>query len=87
MNQVTLYGKPDCALCDEVKQVIMHVAKRRRFWLVVKNILDDANDYELYHEKIPVVCVNGGLVTQYRLTQAQLEAALAGDGHARIAGE
>jgi glutaredoxin len=77
MTHVTLYSKPGCHLCDEVKAVIMQVARRYRFRLVIKNILDDPHDEERYRHSIPVVCVNGREIARYRLTQADLEAALA----------
>ncbi len=58
MKIVTLYGKPGCHLCDEVGQVINQVARRRRFKLIKKNILDDPADLEKYHEAIPVILVD-----------------------------
>ena len=76
MKVVTLYSKPDCHLCDLVKQVISDVARRRRFRLEVRNILVDASDYERFHEAIPVVAVDGLEIARYRLTGHELEAAL-----------
>jgi glutaredoxin len=76
MKQVTLYTKPDCHLCEVVKQVIADVARRRRFRLEVRNILDDPADLEMYKDAIPVVTVDGLEIARYRLTGHDLEAAL-----------
>jgi glutaredoxin len=76
MKLVTLYTKPDCHLCEVVKQVISDVARRRRFRLEVRNILDDPQDLERYKEAIPVVLVDGQEIARYRLRGYDLEAAL-----------
>jgi len=76
MKLVTLYSKPECHLCDVVKQVIHTVARRRRFRLEVRNILNDPADLEKYQTAIPVVCVDGEEIARFRLTAHDLEAAL-----------
>jgi glutaredoxin len=77
MKTVTLYSKPGCHLCDVMKQVIHEVARRRRFRLEVRNILDDPADLENYKNAIPVVAVDGVEIARFRLTGHDLEAALA----------
>ena len=77
MHVVTIYKKPDCHLCEEVEQVIRHVARRRRFRLEHKNILDDPALEEQYGLAVPVVHVDGQEIARYRLTAYALEAALA----------
>jgi hypothetical protein len=79
MQTVILYTKPGCHLCDDVQAVIRSVARRRPLKLVERNILDDLADLERYHDLIPVVTVDGREIARYRLTVAQLEAALDGD--------
>ena len=76
MTRVTLYTKPGCHLCEAVQQVIADVARRRPVERVVRNILDDPRDFDAYQFEIPVVLVNGVEVARYRLTAAELEAAL-----------
>jgi hypothetical protein len=76
MKQVMLYSKPDCHLCDIVKQVIAQVRQRREFELVVRNILDDPADFEKYRYEIPVVVLNGHEIARHRLSAAALESAL-----------
>ena len=79
MRTVILYTKPGCCLCEEVQAVIHAVAGRRPLKLIERNILDDLADLERYHDLIPVVTVDGREIARYRLTEAQLEAALDGD--------
>ena len=80
MQTLILYTKPGCHLCDDVQAVIRSVACRRPLKLVERNILDNLADLERYHDLIPVVMVNGREIARYRLTEAQLDAALEAEG-------
>jgi hypothetical protein len=55
---------------------VQQVARRRRFKLTVRNILNDPIDEERYAEAIPVICVDGVEIARYRLTAYELESAL-----------
>jgi len=76
MNQVILYSKPGCHLCQPVKDVILALQKERGFEFVVRNIQEDAADFEKYQHAIPVVLVNGREIARYKLSRRQLEQAL-----------
>jgi glutaredoxin len=76
MHEVTLYTKPGCHLCESVEQVIAEVQSRIPFEFTSRNILDDPQDLERYQVLIPVVIVDGREIARYRLSAAQLEAAL-----------
>ena len=76
MTTVTLYTKPGCHLCEAVQQVIERVRRREPFELVVRNILDDPHDFEIYHCAIPVVLLDGIEIARYRLTAGELTSAL-----------
>lgn len=76
MRVVTIYGKPDCGLCQEVEAVVREVATRRRFRLEKKNILEDPVLLEQYKTAVPVVHVDGQEIARYRLTAFALETAL-----------
>jgi glutaredoxin len=73
MPRVTLYSKPECHLCDVVKEVISRVRARREFELEIRNILTDPADYERYKNDIPVVMVDGVEIARYRLSEQRLE--------------
>ena len=76
MKIVTIFSRPGCHLCDEAEQVIADVARRRRFKLERRNIMDDIAVYEQFKLDIPVVKVNGVEIARVRLTAYELEAAL-----------
>jgi glutaredoxin len=73
---LTLYTKPGCHLCEAVEQVIQRVRRDFPFDLIKRNILDDRQDQQAYSEQIPVVLLGGREVARYRMTEAQLRAAL-----------
>ena len=54
----------------------MFVRRGEAFELDVRNILDDAGDFEKYRHDIPVICVNGREIARHGLTAEQLRAAL-----------
>jgi glutaredoxin len=78
MNQLTLYTKPGCHLCESVEQVIARVRRKMPFELEVRNILNDPGDFAKFQYEVPIVCLNGREISRYRLTADDLESALLG---------
>jgi len=76
MTKVTLYSKPGCHLCEPVQDTILAVQRERGFEFLVRNIEEDAADFEKYQHAIPVVVVDGREIARYKLSRRQLEAAL-----------
>ena len=74
--RVTLYSKPECGLCDEVKDAIDAVRRKRPFELELRNILENLDDYEKYKHDIPVILLDGVEIARHRMTEEQLEFAL-----------
>ena len=72
MSVVTLYTKPGCHLCEAVEQLIREAQHQFEFEFVLRNILDDAGDFERYQNDIPVVLMNGVEIARHRLEIAQL---------------
>ena len=69
---LTLYSRPGCHLCDEMKAVVDLVARWVPFTI---DIIDVSNDPRLeaqYGLEIPVLLINGRKAAKYRLTQEQL---------------
>lgn len=60
MMQVTLYSKPGCLLCDELKTLLLELQTEVEFTLTERNIEDDAEDFARYRYLIPVLDVEGG---------------------------
>lgn len=69
---VTLYSKPDCHLCDLVKQRIAGARKQVEFNLETVDITTRADLWERYRERIPVVLINGEEAFVYRVSEWQL---------------
>ena len=79
MITLTLYSRPGCHLCDEMKGVIARVARTMEVPLTVDEI-DISTDPELearYGHEIPVLLVDGKKAAKYRVTEGQLTRLLA----------
>jgi glutaredoxin len=84
MPTLTLYTKPDCALCDEARAALERVRERLPFALEVTDITTDSQLVQRYGERIPVVLVDGEEAWEYVVDEADLERRLvAGAGAAR----
>ncbi len=77
MTRVTLYSRPDCHLCDEMKRVVARVAERMPFTLDEVDISGDAQLERAYGQEIPVLLVNGTKAAKYRVTDWELMRILA----------
>ncbi len=73
MRQLTLYSKPGCHLCDEMKHVIDAVGARVPFALEVVDISTDSALLASYGVEIPVLLIDGKKAAKYRLTERELE--------------
>lgn len=58
--RVTLWSKPDCLLCDELKADLLAMQKEIGFSLDERNIEDDAAAWERFKHLIPVLDIEGG---------------------------
>lgn len=76
LSHLTLYSRPGCHLCDEMKAVIDRVALRVPTNLEVINIDEDPALTERYGLEIPVLVVDGRKVAKYRIDEAALERTL-----------
>jgi len=73
MTVVTLYGKPDCCLCDEARAAVLAVRGRVAFELHEEDVSVDPLLHRRYGERIPVVCVDDREVFEYHVDEAELE--------------
>ena len=58
--RVVLYSKPDCGLCDELKQELLEIQDELQFELSERNILEDEEIFARYRYLIPVLDIEGG---------------------------
>ena len=74
---VTLYSKPGCHLCDEVRALLDELAAGRNLRLEEIDIEGDDGLLERYRFDIPVVLVDGREVARGRIDERQLAATIA----------
>ena len=75
---LTLYSRPGCHLCDEMKDSIDRVSRAIPLTLDVIDITADAALEALYGLEIPVLLVNGKKAAKYRVTEDELTRILTG---------
>lgn len=59
MRTVTLYGRPDCHLCDDARAELERVRTTHPFRFEEVDIETDDALFKRYLERIPVVAVDG----------------------------
>jgi hypothetical protein len=69
---LTLYGKKDCCLCDDAKNVLDRVHATVPFRLELVDIGSDPALTERYGTSIPVLCCDGVEVFRYRISEKKL---------------
>ncbi len=70
MHRVTVYSRPGCHLCDDVKAELERLRGRVAFELEVVNIDEDVELQQRFGEEIPVVFIDGRKAFKYRLDSA-----------------
>ena len=70
--RLTLLGKPGCHLCDDARAIVLEVAGERGLTLEERNILDDEALTAQYAEEIPVLLIDHGVHTIWRVDPARL---------------
>jgi Glutaredoxin-like domain (DUF836) len=74
---VTLYGRPDCHLCDVAREQILAMA-RGNPGLELREVDIERDDelFATYLERIPVIEVDGEIVSELELDRHELSRAL-----------
>ena len=77
MTTVILYSRPDCHLCDEARAAILAIRDQGlRFELQEIDIERNDELHSRYLERIPVVTVEGEIVSELILDRDALRARL-----------
>jgi hypothetical protein len=69
---VTLYGRPDCHLCDEARGVLARVRATHPFRLEEVDIEADDALFKRFLERIPVVALDGEELFDHFVDEDQL---------------
>jgi thiol-disulfide isomerase/thioredoxin len=76
---LTLYSRPGCHLCEEMKAVVQRVARAAAAPITIEEI-DISTDpalEERYGVEIPVLLIDGRKAAKYRVTEGELTRLLA----------
>ena len=69
---VTIYSRPGCHLCDEMKAVVARVARSVPLALEEIDISSDPELEERYGLEIPVLMIAGKKAAKYRVSEEEL---------------
>ena len=70
--QIEILTKKDCALCDDVKEIVERVLPDFPATLKMIDIESHSDLFEKYKEKIPVVRINGKENFVYKVNEITL---------------
>jgi glutaredoxin len=73
--RLTIYGRPGCHLCDEMKSLVHRIIAQSNDQTIVLDEIDISTDRELvdrYGLEIPVLLVDGEKVAKYRVSEKEL---------------
>jgi len=76
--KLTLYSRPDCCLCEEMKAVIGEVARKMPIDLEEIDIDGAAELRQKFSDEVPVLFIAGRKAFKYRVTARELEKRLKG---------
>ena len=72
MIRLTIYSRPGCHLCDEMKDVVRRVSASIPLALDEVDISGDSELERLYGVEIPVLMADGKKVAKYRIGESEL---------------
>ena len=78
MISITLYSRPGCHLCEEMKSVVSRVARLMPITLAEVDISSDPELERQYGIEIPVLFVDGRKAAKYRIAEDELMRIVAG---------
>jgi len=78
----TLYSRPGCHLCDEMKAIVRRVMQTAGAPIVLEevDISTDAGLEARYGVEIPVLLIDGTKVAKYRIAETDLRRMVDGRG-------
>jgi len=77
VSVVTLYGSPECHLCEQARSALLRVRADHQFELVERDITRDDDLHRAYLERIPVIALDGEELFEFFVSEQELRARLA----------
>jgi glutathione S-transferase len=77
VSVVTLYGSPECHLCEQARSALLRVRADHEFELVERDITRDDDLHRAYLERIPVIALDGEELFEFFVSEQELRARLA----------
>lgn len=77
MSAVTVYGKPDCHLCEDAMSTLRRLRAELGFELVEIDITTEDEIHRAYFERIPVIALDGEELFDYFVDEEILRRKLA----------
>jgi glutaredoxin len=77
MDEVVVYSRRGCHLCDVVKEVLTHAEGKADFVSREVDIDSDSQLQQQYNNEVPVVFINGRKAFKYRMDEDQFLRTLA----------
>jgi hypothetical protein len=75
---LTIYSRPGCHLCDEMKAIVQRVARTMPLSVEEIDISTDPGLEARYGLEIPVLMIEGKKAAKYRIAETELRKVLAG---------
>ena len=72
MIAVTLYSRPGCHLCDDMKAVVQRAGQGMPITMEIVDISTDPELEARYGLEIPVLLVDGKKAAKYRVSEQEL---------------
>ena len=75
MTRLTIYSRPGCHLCDEMKSVVSAFVQELPPDTITVEHIDISTDAalnQLYGQEIPVLLIDGRKAAKYRITEQEL---------------
>jgi len=69
---LTIYSKPGCHLCDDIKQLVIRLSQSMPLRLEEIDISQDPELEARYGLEIPVLMVDGRKAAKYRISDGEL---------------
>ena len=76
--RLTLYTRPGCHLCEDMKALLSRLKTRQAFVLTEVDISSSLTLQRLYQHHIPVLLLDGEEVARHRVGEDELLALLQG---------